>query len=490
MTARPLSDDEYDVYSGSATLAVEFIPSFRDAIVLLRPFADFDSECVYVDRYSRICLSKAFFKRSRYQRATTVLHEAMHILNRHFERADAAQMTMSQEFLMSADFEIGTTLVDHPRTDTSHQIVPDREPFSYPSHLTFEQYYSILKPQSSQGHPDASAEGEAEDADGGSSNSEDESSESAGEDESSAEGAQGDSEPQDSSGHNGDPLSTEDSDGEGDSSGGQADKQEQAVQNSDCRPSTLEDEVAADTAGIERASDAETVVARQNTEAAVAEAKKKSLQAGNSAMGAMLERMEFLMQPPKANWRTLLRGIVNRANANIVRGRSDFTYRRPNRRLNYGDFIFPGMQSYKPTTAFGIDTSGSMSKGDFQVTVSEISEILKQTSGGRGIDLFTIDTEIADDPQRVSKISDIVFKGGGGTEMSPAFTYIRELPREARPDIFVLATDGGVPWPPVIDELRKTKKLFKSIILITSEVGFRSVPNELKTLATVIDISK
>ena len=73
--------------------------------------------------------------------------------------------------------------------------------------------------------------------------------------------------------------------------------------------------------------------------------------------------------------------------------------------------------------------------------------------------------------------------------MGPSFTFVRKMRRENRPDIFVLATDGGVPWGPVIKELYLCRKLFKSIILITDEASFLAVPEELHSLATVIDVS-
>lgn len=481
MVARELTEDEYGIYAGSAALAIEMIPSFRDVVVLLRPFADFDSECVYVDRYSRICLSKAFFGRSRYQRATTVLHETMHVLNRHFERADAAQIGPSDEFLVAADFEIGTTLVGHPRADTSHQIVPDRDPYDYPANLTFEQYYQILAGESASQPPPPPSGGASEaDEDGESGDSE----------------SDGDSdetdEEQDSSSGDGSPQDSQSTDAQGDSSdeGEAQSNASKAASESGCKNAGEKEENDADNAGIERASDSESLLARQHAEIAIAEDLEKSLKAGNSAMKNLLGRVETLIQPPKANWRTLLPRFVNRASMNIARGRSDYTFRKPNRRLSQGEFIFPGMLAYKPAIALGVDTSGSMQKNDFQVTLSEVAAVLETTASSRdGVKVFSIDTELANEPKTVRRVEDIEFKGGGGTDMAPAFAYVRKMKRDSRPDVFILATDGGFDWGAVVRELRLTRKLFSSIILITERQGYTRVPEEAKQLATVIDIS-
>lgn len=484
MAPRPLTEEEYSVYAGSAALAIEMIPSFRDVVVLLRPFADFDSQCVYVDRYSRICLSKAFFGRTRKQRATTVLHETMHVLNRHFERADLAKIGPSDEFLVAADFEIGTTLVTHPRTDTSHQIVPDREPYDYPPNLTFEQYYQILAGESQSGPPSNSPKGEKSEQED-SDSSEPEGAESDGD-------SDEDNATQDSSDGQGSPQDSQSTDANGDPSDDPKSESNasKAASESGCKSAGSKEENDADNAGIERASDAETLLARQHTETAISEDKAKSLKAGKSAMNSFLGRVETLIQPPKANWRTLLPRSVNRASMNITRGRTDFTFRRPNRRLSQGEFIFPGMLSYKPKIALGVDTSGSMQKADYQATLSEVAAVLENTAASRdGLKVFSIDTKVSGKLKTVSNVKDIEFTGGGGTDMAPAFTYVRKMRREIRPDIFILATDGGLSWAPVAAELAKTRKLFKSIILITSANGFRGITEAVKRLATVIDVS-
>lgn len=481
MAIRELTDQEYAIYAGSATLAIELIPSFRDAIALLRPFTDDESPVVYVDPHSRICLSMAFFKRSRYQRATTVIHEAMHILNRHFERAETFGMNNPTAFLVGADFEIGTTLVDHPRTDTSHQIVPDRDPYNYDAHLTFEQYYSILNGQ----------DDDASDPDG--SDEDDKSSDSDSEDSEPGEGAGGeDSQDQDSEdSENGSGAQGEEREGdEGGESNSPGSPSEEIANQSGCGQASKSDIEAADNEGIERASDAEEAVARNNTEARLRQDAEKARRAGNSHMGAFLDRINLMLQPPKADWKKILNSAVNRANSNIARGRTDFTYRRPNKKLQYDNFVFPGMQTYTPTLALGIDTSGSMGEGDYSATLSEADAVLRNSAAAKsGLTVFAIDTKISGKIQKVKNVKDVEFHGGGGTDMGPAFTFVRKMRREKRPDIFVLATDGGVPWAPVIKELYLCRKLFKSIILITDEASFKAVPEEVHSLATVIDIS-
>ena len=71
--------------------------------------------------------------------------------------------------------------------------------------------------------------------------------------------------------------------------------------------------------------------------------------------------------------------------------------------------------------------------------------------------------------------------------MMPAFRYICELPKRDKPDIFVLATDGFVPW----DTCKRWLPDWQCevIILITDNDGLKQIPDWMHDNATVIDIS-
>ena len=85
----------------------------------------------------------------------------------------------------------------------------------------------------------------------------------------------------------------------------------------------------------------------------------------------------------------------------------------------------------------------------------------------------------------VRNISDIRFTGGG-TDMAPAFAYVRSLSKRRirgniteEPDLFVLATDGAIPWEGVIEELEQQHK-YTPVILITDHYCFLQEP-EVRT---------
>lgn len=82
--------------------------------------------------------------------------------------------------------------------------------------------------------------------------------------------------------------------------------------------------------------------------------------------------------------------------------------------------------------------------------------------------------------------------------MAPAFAYVRSLEQQQgrntstprnlppAPDVFVLATDGHIPWILVVEELQKPHQ-YTPIILITTETGYQRTPQTIKNHAHVID---
>ena len=147
-----------------------------------------------------------------------------------------------------------------------------------------------------------------------------------------------------------------------------------------------------------------------------------------------------------------------------------------------------------PTAMFAVDTSGSMNTRDFTIFASEVEAALKMLPTARqGVTMFSVDTMIAGRPKRVASVQDFKFSGGGGTDMGPAFTYVRELGKsrnrdETEPDLFVLATDGFIPWQTVREELQKPHK-YTPVILITNSSAYKAVPKDLHQLAHILDCS-
>ena len=485
---RELTDQEFGEWGAAVSKAVEMVPSFRSSISILRPF--YAGSKTGIDPYGRVGLSKSFFKDSLRQQATTVLHLSMHILYRHNERQEGVESTSGSAEL-SADLEIGTTLSLHPRACLDQEELPEK--YGFEPYLNFEKYHELvggvalaqgqkIQQDSSPEDSESFDESDSEDSDGegggeteNDESNESEDSEESGDGESDQDnGADGDSdEDGDSSGEDGE-SEEGDGDGEGDSKGCGGIDRELAQQ--------------ADDLGIERPSDSEISISQSNTEQEVEEAIAQD-RYGMSHAGKFLGKVHDDVQPPKVDWRTELLRSVARVTAKISNGMSNYTYTKVNKRMSQSEFIFPAMIAYRPEAAVGMDQSGSMKAKDRKVIVAEIADVLKNLNS-LTLKFFTVDTKISGGIQKIRSIEDMNLSGGGGTEMSPAFREMRKLGREQRPDVVILGTDGGVPWDPVVKELELCSRIFKSFILITNHKNFEKVPQQVRELAHVVDISE
>ena len=261
--------------------------------------------------------------------------------------------------------------------------------------------------------------------------------------------------------------------------------------NAVCDRSSDSREEAADEAGIPKSSSSEQAIAKQNTMTRIQEvlAENKAKNRGDGHLDDFLRITLDRMKPAKVNWRTILRKTVASHVDSVVKGKTDYSFTRPNRRFANSQFIFPGFVRYNPKTSFAIDTSGSMGMDDYRRLLAEIEGILKETSRNKnGLQVFTIDTE-AGKIQTVRTLKDVNLTGGGGTDMSVGWKFMNVMGRKKAPDLFVLATDGYTDWERVISEMKPVEKWFKSIILVTEAGGYSSVPEKLKKMAIVIDIS-
>lgn len=256
-----------------------------------------------------------------------------------------------------------------------------------------------------------------------------------------------------------------------------------------CDHSTPERMAAADEAGIEKKSTTAQNIARRNTKARIVQ-ESKSRAAGSGSSNDFLKVAAALMDPPKVDWRTLFRRAIAKSYNSSIAGKSYTSYKRVNRR-SQGSIIFPGTVDYQPTAMFGIDTSGSMGKTDYENLLSEIEGIMK--NGMRSKDAlrtFCVDTDVKN-IEFVKSVKNLKLTGGGGTEMAAAFRFVNSLSKREQPDIFVLGTDGGLweeDWKNIYNLVRQAR--YTSIILITSDYGTKNVPDYVRQVAAVIDVSE
>lgn len=490
---RKLTKEERDIYAGAAINAVRIMPAFRDAIGMLNPYMDATCSTAYTDQFARVGVSYWFLHLlNPYQRGSVLLHEAMHVMNNQFTRAKNMGI-QGDLFNIAGDFEINTTLERAQGVDLSYGIFPNKGQFSYPTGMTMEQYATLLKDDNKD---------ENNDVNGPDTNSAPDPNSD--KDEKDESGGNGD--PSDSEGDNGNPGESGgqggDSDGEGQGSGegqpGEGDGNgsgSPSEASSDgkswgCASSTEKRSKAADSADVERSSSAEQSTVKSNTAARIADEASKARAAGNSHMEAFYKIVLDQISPPKVDWRQIFKRICASANDSVIRGRSDYSYKRVSRRLSSSEYIFPGMVQYVPTAMLGIDISGSMTHDDYQRTLNEAEGIMKTSAKSKGgLRVFSVDTQVGN-IKMVNSVREVNLHGGGGTDMAVAFALVASLSPKERPDIFVLATDGGTDWGRVEQEVLPIYKKVKCIVLVTSKYGWDSVPDSLKRLITMIDVSK
>lgn len=541
---RKMNSGESETYHSAIVQASYQAKYFRDMLALLRPFADRTARTAYIDESARVGLGDLFFYHySKEQQVAAILHEACHVLFRHFPRARDISGDMNSMMNIAQDFEINCGLRKIEKIDTSPFVHPDdrhkldedhpsyRElngkriwPEGCEPHMTFEQHYSILRELADEnkdpncpvhGEEGESSDNSSEESGQGSGQPESDDADKSESDDDGAENDSSDSDddsegkPDDSSGD--DSEGNDDSDGSGsgasasDESGGDDSSEagqgqgECSCQPEGCADVTPEREQEADDAGIDKASDVEKDSAIRNTQERIIEEQKRNTGYGTGAGNDFLKYALEKLEPPKAPWQAILRNLTVHNTNKPVRGRGNYTYKRANRRMaSYRDwrtgqrFIFPGSVTFTPNVMLGIDTSGSMRGEDFRPTLNEVEGVIKSIPrAAHGLSVFNVDTEISS-VQQVRSVHDIDLTGGGGTRMSKAFEYVNSLPGEEKPDLMILATDGGLAprdWTDIYQLVTAPEAFYKAIILVTQERAMRNVPEQLKQVAYVLDIS-
>lgn len=145
---------------------------------------------------------------------------------------------------------------------------------------------------------------------------------------------------------------------------------------------------------------------------------------------------------PKVDWKKALRDFIQETCA----GRDEATWRRPNRRYLSQDIYMPSMQGVTLNElVIGFDTSGSVFGGDEMTRfVSELKVIIEQVKPSKCHVIYW-DTAVAghqtfEDGQFA--VQNLKVKGGGGTDGSVLFDYLRE--KNLNPQAIVQFTDGYV----------------------------------------------
>lgn len=213
--------------------------------------------------------------------------------------------------------------------------------------------------------------------------------------------------------------------------------------------------------------------ARQDAEALVREAAEGNANIGDGE-GNVWVRLLAGMAPPHVHWQSVLAGVVGRSMSSRVRGNRYATYRRPNRRRQGGEFLWPSREDNRSTVHVAVDTSGSMGRSDYARAASEIEGILRTSASGAAIGFYGVDTRMTEKPRMVSHVRDMKAMGGGGTDMAVPYEWMRGeweaggKRRRELPDVHVLITDGYVYWGETFAAAAKCRQFTRMVIVVTN----------------------
>jgi predicted metal-dependent peptidase len=158
------------------------------------------------------------------------------------------------------------------------------------------------------------------------------------------------------------------------------------------------------------------------------------------------------------DWQSVLRQKVSQQLSRD--GRDDFSYIPPNRRWIYQDIVLPAPVGHrKPSLAYCIDTSGSMSTEELEQGMAEIDSI-RQVLQAR-LYFIVCDYDVTGAKWIEPYESLPTLKGGGGTSFIPIYDKLEEERIDC--DVVIVFTDGWGEFP-------ESDRGYDTIWVITSNV--------------------
>ena len=164
---------------------------------------------------------------------------------------------------------------------------------------------------------------------------------------------------------------------------------------------------------------------------------------GTAPLG--VERLIDGLTHPTVDWKTVLADFVSEEI-------TDYSFFPPDRRFSDSDFFLPDLNEKDDRAEdilFMVDTSGSMSDEMITEVYSEIKGAIDQFGGNLSGWLGFFDAKVYDAKpfESVNELLSIRPKGGGGTDFTVIFKYVREKRSDPAPAAIVILTDGYCPFP-------------------------------------------
>tara|TARA_R110002020_G_scaffold12271_4_gene45196 strand:- start:863 stop:2293 length:1431 start_codon:yes stop_codon:yes gene_type:complete len=412
-----------------------------DALYSMSFFESEECPTISIDMHWRVYANPDFVaKLTLSQTVACLVHEAFHNILNHSERCISGRYD-PKLYNIAADLEINDLPKLHRLLPTPHLHPFDK---GYPIGKLAEWYYEKLfeqqckeqeepgqsKPQNgSEDSEDEDSSGE--ESDGGQETIRQEPGEESGAGEGEGEGEEGESE--DSSGGGGD--SSSDS-GSEDSSG---------VANGECgsgasgekKPWELPPPEEGGPPGLD---EFDSDILRRR----VAQTILESEQARGDLPADMLRTFEEMLSTPKVRWQQHLASAMRSATT-WVRGNLDYSYRTLSYRqaMAQPGMIMAGTVSPVPSVMVVLDTSASVSDSDLTEFGTEVVGLSRFVAGSPPR-LVSCDSG-AGAIQEYRTIQDVKLTGGGGTDMRVGINACLEA--NPKPNIVIVFTDGGTPWP-------------------------------------------
>ena len=166
------------------------------------------------------------------------------------------------------------------------------------------------------------------------------------------------------------------------------------------------------------------------------QATQASQMAGDKAgtvPGSLQRELDDLLYP-KLPWDIILQKFL------FSLSKDDYSWRKPNRRFISQGIILPSLYSEGiGKIDFAIDTSGSVSREDFNRFISEIGYVFQRFNPKEiGIMQFDSVLQSNDKVVNMQDFMKLEFKGGGGTQIEPVLEAYKESSAKA----LIVLTDG------------------------------------------------
>lgn len=164
-----------------------------------------------------------------------------------------------------------------------------------------------------------------------------------------------------------------------------------------------------------------------------------------------VKRMINKMKEPTIDWKKILDDFVQERIC-------DYSFTPPDRRFSDTDFFLPDFNErdfVSKEILFMVDTSGSVKDEDLAMVYSEIRGAIEQFAGKLTGKLGFFDADVTPPLpfENVGDLMRIIPYGGGGTDFTVIFRYIRDHCKDELPACIVIFTDGNGPYPSQADAM-------------------------------------